>query len=212
MTLGASSRGAPELAACCAMRSIIHKRHGGQRRRCRGFGVCTQCITGRGVGDANACVPTLPACVARCPGAGTTGPPGVSISHHLFAAALTYNVAYETEVARRRQCWHAREDSNKRTGGAGRGPRVKTNGTKEKQNKKEDEPAPRTEYGLTEEQVAEFKEAFMLFDKDSDGRITSSELGIVMRSLGQRPTETELRNMVTLVDTDEFVTILTAPK
>ncbi|KAH7958414.1 hypothetical protein HPB49_001402 [Dermacentor silvarum] len=69
-----------------------------------------------------------------------------------------------------------------------------------------------TEYGLTEEQVAEFKEAFMLFDKDSDGRITSSELGIVMRSLGQRPTETELRNMVTLVDTDEFVTILTAPK
>ncbi|KAH8042116.1 hypothetical protein HPB51_021200 [Rhipicephalus microplus] len=48
----------------------------------------------------------------------------------------------------------------------------------------------------------EFKEAFMLFDKDSDGRITSSELGIVMRSLGQRPTETELRNMVTLVDTD----------
>lgn len=61
-----------------------------------------------------------------------------------------------------------------------------------------------TEYGLTEEQVAEFKEAFMLFDKDSDGRITSSELGIVMRSLGQRPTETELRNMVTLVDTDGF--------
>lgn len=64
-----------------------------------------------------------------------------------------------------------------------------------------------TEYGLTEEQVAEFKEAFMLFDKDSDGRITSSELGIVMRSLGQRPTETELRNMVTLVDTDGNGTI-----
>ncbi|RWS02470.1 calmodulin-like protein 3 [Dinothrombium tinctorium] len=58
------------------------------------------------------------------------------------------------------------------------------------------------EYGLSEEQVAEFKEAFMLFDKDLDGRITTTELGIVMRSLGQRPTETELKNMVTLVDQD----------
>ncbi|KAH9392539.1 Calmodulin [Tyrophagus putrescentiae] len=54
------------------------------------------------------------------------------------------------------------------------------------------------EYGLSEEQVAEFKEAFMLFDKDLDGRITATELGIVMRSLGQRPSETELKNMVTM--------------
>lgn len=69
-----------------------------------------------------------------------------------------------------------------------------------------------SEYGLTEEQVAgrclafprdrsqeignwtspssfpEFKEAFMLFDKDEDGQITMAELGVVMRSLGQRPT------------------------
>lgn len=34
----------------------------------------------------------------------------------------------------------------------------------------------------------EFKEAFMLFDKDHDGRITEAELGVVMRSLGQKPT------------------------
>ena len=58
------------------------------------------------------------------------------------------------------------------------------------------------DYGLSEEQIAEFKEAFMLFDKDLDGRITSTELGIVMRSLGQRPTEAELKNMVTIVDQD----------
>lgn len=45
-----------------------------------------------------------------------------------------------------------------------------------------------SEYGLSEDQVAEFKEAFMLFDKDEDGMITMSELGVVMRSLGQRPT------------------------
>ena len=60
---------------------------------------------------------------------------------------------------------------------------------------------------MSDEQVAEFKEAFMLFDKDLDGRITATELGIVMRSLGQRPTETELKNMVTLVDQDGNGTI-----
>lgn len=43
------------------------------------------------------------------------------------------------------------------------------------------------EYGLTDDLVAEFKEAFMLFDKDEDGMITTAELGVVMRSLGQRP-------------------------
>uniref|UniRef100_A0A1B6E6U9 EF-hand domain-containing protein n=1 Tax=Clastoptera arizonana TaxID=38151 RepID=A0A1B6E6U9_9HEMI len=64
-----------------------------------------------------------------------------------------------------------------------------------------------SEYGLTEDQVAEFKEAFMLFDKDEDGRITMAELGVVMRSLGQRPSETELRDMVNEVDRDGNGTI-----
>ena len=45
---------------------------------------------------------------------------------------------------------------------------------------------------LTEEQIAEFKEAFSLFDKDGDGTITTKELGTVMRSLGQNPTEADL--------------------
>jgi len=48
---------------------------------------------------------------------------------------------------------------------------------------------------LTEEQIAEFKEAFSLFDKDGDGTITTKELGTVMRSLGQNPTEAELQAM-----------------
>ena len=44
-----------------------------------------------------------------------------------------------------------------------------------------------TEWQLTDEQVAEFKEVFMLFDKDEDGVLTFPELNVVMKSLGQRP-------------------------
>ena len=34
---------------------------------------------------------------------------------------------------------------------------------------------------LTEDQIAEFKEAFSLFDNNGDGTITTKELGSVMR-------------------------------
>lgn len=56
-------------------------------------------------------------------------------------------------------------------------------------------------------QIAEFKEAFSLFDKDGDGTITTKELGTVMRSLGQNPTEAELQDMVNEVDADGNGTI-----
>ena len=55
---------------------------------------------------------------------------------------------------------------------------------------------------LTEEQIAEVKEAFSLFDRDGDGSITSKELGTVMRSLGQNPSEAELQDMINEVDVD----------
>ncbi|XP_069466335.1 calmodulin-1-like [Ambystoma mexicanum] len=66
---------------------------------------------------------------------------------------------------------------------------------------------------LTEEQIAEFKEAFSLFDKDVDGTITTKELGTVMRSLGQNPTEAELQDMTNEVDAEgiefpEFLTMM----
>ena len=60
---------------------------------------------------------------------------------------------------------------------------------------------------LTEEQIAEFKEAFQIFDKDGDGSITTKELGTVMRSLGQIPSEETLNQMIQEVDQDGSGTI-----
>ena len=57
---------------------------------------------------------------------------------------------------------------------------------------------------LTEEQITEFREAFLLFDsKDGDGTIATKDLGTVMRCLGQNPTESELKDMVNEVDPDD---------
>ncbi|KAL2938160.1 Calmodulin-related protein [Bienertia sinuspersici] len=60
---------------------------------------------------------------------------------------------------------------------------------------------------LSDDQISEFKEAFSLFDKDGDGCITTKELGTVMRSLGQNPTEAELQDMINEVDADGNGTI-----
>jgi calmodulin len=37
--------------------------------------------------------------------------------------------------------------------------------------------------------MAEFKEAFALFDKEGCGTISTNDLGTVIRSLGKNPTE-----------------------
>ncbi|XP_052273949.1 calmodulin-beta-like isoform X2 [Dreissena polymorpha] len=55
--------------------------------------------------------------------------------------------------------------------------------------------------------VKEFRTAFDMFDKDGDNTISARELGTVMRSLGQNPTEQELRDMINEVDMDGSQTI-----
>lgn len=48
----------------------------------------------------------------------------------------------------------------------------------------------------------EFQEAFNLFDRDGDGLISAKELGSVLRTLGQTPTEAEVQALITEADTD----------
>ena len=49
---------------------------------------------------------------------------------------------------------------------------------------------------LTDAELDSFKETFMMFDKDGDGTVSTKELGAVMRSLGNNPTEEELEDMI----------------
>jgi calmodulin len=55
---------------------------------------------------------------------------------------------------------------------------------------------------LTEEKIAELREAFEIFDRNKDGFITIKELGEIMKNLGQAPTESELQDMINEVDID----------
>jgi len=49
---------------------------------------------------------------------------------------------------------------------------------------------------LRQEDLNEIKECFTLYDKDADGKISCQELGTVIRSLGQSPTEAEVEDLV----------------
>lgn len=60
---------------------------------------------------------------------------------------------------------------------------------------------------LSPQEQQHFREAFSMFDKNGDGEISASELGAVMRSLGLKPTDQEVEDMVNEVDTDRTGTI-----
>ena len=61
-------------------------------------------------------------------------------------------------------------------------------------------PYPYPDPELDDVALESFNEAFQLFDKDGSGAISADELGTVMRSLGETPTDEEVVKMVAEVD------------
>jgi len=57
--------------------------------------------------------------------------------------------------------------------------------------------------GLTKSEADELKDAFSLFDKDGSGTICMTELGSVMRAVGQNPTQQELEDIMNKADLDK---------
>ena len=49
---------------------------------------------------------------------------------------------------------------------------------------------------FTEDQIAEFREAFQLFDRSGDERIKLSQAGDVFRALGQNPTNKDVMKVL----------------
>jgi calmodulin len=64
-------------------------------------------------------------------------------------------------------------------------------------------------------EVAELKQHFDSFDRDGNGHIETHELAAVMKSLGENPTDAQLKALIAEVDVDnnhtiefnEFVTV-----
>jgi calmodulin len=69
---------------------------------------------------------------------------------------------------------------------------------------------------ISDFKLKEYREAFENFDKDHSGTISFKELGSMMKSLGQNPSDQELRDIISEVDLDgngyidfnEFVMIM----
>ena len=53
-----------------------------------------------------------------------------------------------------------------------------------------------TDTKMSEEQIAELKQAFNEFDVDGGGTINTTELGYAMRAMGMNPTEQELLDLI----------------
>lgn len=57
-------------------------------------------------------------------------------------------------------------------------------------------------YNLSDKKVADYKKIFEQFDKNNDGKITATELGLVMESLGRNYSMEKLTDMVESIDKD----------
>ena len=69
---------------------------------------------------------------------------------------------------------------------------------------------------LTEEQISEYKQTFELLDRENKGSLNREEFKILLRSLGQYPTDDEIQEMISQYDKnndnkitfDEFLSLM----
>ena len=57
---------------------------------------------------------------------------------------------------------------------------------------------------LTEMEIAEYKEAFQIFDRHGEGAISSKELGTIMRSLGLNPSDEDIKEITDMFDNEKY--------
>ena len=62
---------------------------------------------------------------------------------------------------------------------------------------------------LSEDEIAEYQEAFMIYDTKGDGMIPANLVGEVIRALGHNPTEAEVKRLVHTQDASERVSFET---
>lgn len=60
---------------------------------------------------------------------------------------------------------------------------------------------------ITEEQIEVYKEAFLMYDKNGDSKITIDEFGDVIKSLGLNPTSDQLVTLMKEIDLDNSGTV-----
>ncbi|XP_073392466.1 uncharacterized protein [Physcomitrium patens] len=76
-----------------------------------------------------------------------------------------------------------------------------------------------TVFDLPPQLVGEFSDSFKVYDRNGDGKISREELGVVMRSLGQDVSDTDLELLIKEVDASgdghidlyEFIDLNTRP-
>ena len=64
------------------------------------------------------------------------------------------------------------------------------------------------ELGITDDMLEDYRESFKMFDADGDNCVSKDELRIAMRNLGHNPTEAELDDIMSTVDTNSMIRLL----
>mmetsp|Transcript_8757 Transcript_8757/g.12043 ORF Transcript_8757/g.12043 Transcript_8757/m.12043 type:complete len:182 (-) Transcript_8757:92-637(-) len=78
-----------------------------------------------------------------------------------------------------------------------------TSGTSKHSDRKAGNNQKKGVYGFAKEDMTDLQACFKMFDKDSDGRISSTELKDVFKTIGLEPTAEDLKNMMLEADVQD---------